>query len=301
MDSRRRAAMEALIAMAESIAPLLIAEGVSCPDAERVLRSVCIHEAARAEESRGNRPNASRLALLTGVDRHVVGTILRLTAKPDPTKLETRRHRLNRVLQEWHNDPDYSEGGRPKALEIQAGPRRKSFWTLSKTYAKDAYPPLILQELMKVGAVEKLRDGRVRPRARSYKAMELDQDAVHEIGHRVRDLTRTMLNNLLPQGTPRVCATVQTVDLYEEQVALVRRAVEERSNAVLQAMQQLLNSPKWRRAANSGKRVRIAWTCYSAEEPLQQGKEAEATPSRRRRFARSPVRAVARKIGKPGW
>jgi EAL domain-containing protein (putative c-di-GMP-specific phosphodiesterase class I) len=46
MDSRKRAVIQALISMTESIAPLLIAEGVSSSEAESVLRSVCVHEAA---------------------------------------------------------------------------------------------------------------------------------------------------------------------------------------------------------------------------------------------------------------
>jgi hypothetical protein len=293
--------------MCESIAPLLIAEGVSCPDAERVLRSVCIHEAARAEELKGKRPNASRLALLTGVDRHVVAKYLRIAPKPDPSKLETRRHRLNRVLAEWHVDPQYSDGGRPRALEIRAEAERpRTFWSLSKTYAKDAYPPLILEELMKVGAVERLRDGRVRPRARTYTAMDVSESDVHEIGDRVRDLARTMLNNMSPEGLPRLCETVETMDIDEEQLPLVRRAMEERSQAVISAMKQLLGSPKWRRG-DSGRKVRVSWTCFAAEDGAEQSSSTESSrrvPARRaqRTSARPPVRVAARKIGrKAGW
>jgi hypothetical protein len=311
MDSRRLAALEALIAMAESIAPLLIAEGVSCPDAERVLRSVCIHAAARAESEKGNRFNASRLALLTGVDRHVVATYLRIAPKPDPTKLETRRHRLNRVLSEWHADPHYSDGGRPRTLEVRGPERQKSFWSLSKTYAKDAYPPLILQELLKVGAVEKLKDGRVRPRQRTYKAMQpLDEGAVQQIGDRVRDLTRTMLSNMNPQSSQRACSTVQTLEVDEEQLPQLRRALQERSQALATNIDQLLNSSKWQRGELSGRKVRVSWTCFAGEEPVEvkvtaPKEAAPRSPARRmaaRNGARSgghvPSRVAARKVGR---
>jgi len=299
--------MEALIAMAESIAPLLIAEGVSCPDAERVLRSVCIHEAARAELVKGNRPNASRLALLTGVDRHVVATYLQIAPKGDPSRLETRRHRLNRVLAEWHSDPQYSDSGRPRALEVRAeAERSKTFWSLSKTYAKDAYPPLILRELMKVGAVEQLRDGRVRPRARTYKAMELDASEVNQIGDRVRDLTRTMLNNMSPEGSesPRVCETVESLEIDMEQLPVVRRLLAERSDAALASIKQLLESPRFRRGA--GRKVRVSWACFAAENPLEEEAAAQNSarvrPRRAQRAARSPVRVAARKMGrKTSW
>jgi hypothetical protein len=295
--------MEALIAMAESIAPLLLAEGVSCADAERVLRSVCIHEAARAEAAKGNRTNVSRLALLTGVDRHVVARYLRIAPKPDPTKLQTHRHRLNRILAQWHSDPDYSEAGRPRALEIEAGQRRKSFWSLSKTYAKDAYPPLILSELVKVSAVQRMRDGRVRPLTRTYKAMELDEEAVHEIGRRVRDLTRTLVHNMAHEAEPRICASVQSIEIDEEQLALLRRAVQERSNTMLATMEQVLKSSRWQRTGTSGRRVRVAWTCYVSEETLNENQVSrrERSPVRRKP-PRAPARAAARKVGrKAGW
>jgi hypothetical protein len=299
--------MEALIAMAESIAPLLIAEGVSCPDAERVLRSVCIHEAARAELVKGNRPNASRLALLTGVDRHVVATYLQIAPKGDPSRLETRRHRLNRVLAEWHADPQYSDSGRPRALEVRAETERsKTFWSLSKTYAKDAYPPLILRELMKVGAVEQLRDGRVRPRARTYKTMELDAGEVNQIGDRVRDLTRTMLNNMTPEGaeSPRVCETVESLEIDSEQLPVIRRLIQERSSSAIASIKALLDSPKYRRG--QGRKVRVSWACFAAENPVED--ESDPTPPRvrprraQRTAIRSPVRVAARKMGrKTSW
>jgi hypothetical protein len=257
---------------------------------------------------KGNRPNASRLALLTGVDRHVVATYLQIAPKGDPSRLETRRHRLNRVLSEWHSDPQYSDGGRPRTLEVRADTdRSRTFWSLSKTYAKDAYPPLILRELMKVGAVEQLRDGRVRPRARTYKAMELNASDVHQIGDRVRDLTRTMLNNMGQETSPRVCETVQSLDIDEEQLPLVRRVLADRSEAVLASMRQLLESPRWRRATSSGRKVRVTWTCFAGEDAVEEKPVAESAGRVRARRSqraavRPPVRVAARKVGrKPGW
>lgn len=295
MDSRKRAVIQALISMTESIAPLLIAEGVSSSEAESVLRSVCVHEAAKSEVAKGNRPNASRVALLTGVDRHVVATILKGPPRVDSAERETRRHRLNRVLAEWHADPDYIENSRPRALEVRSNRRKRTFWTLSQAYAKDAYPGLILQELVRVGAVEKLADGRVRPRMKAYKGMELNEEAVHEMGYRVRDLTRSLLNNLSDSEPARVCGTVQTIDIDEQNLPLVRRALEERSSATLAAIDQLLNSPKWRRGNSTGRRVRVAWTCYSSEEWLTESSGNEDKTKAPRAKRRTTPRSIGEK------
>jgi hypothetical protein len=285
MDARRRAVVQAFTAVAESLAPLMVGEGISIPDAERVLRLVFVHAVAKGKGPTHSRLNASRVALLTGVDRHVVASILKRPME-EGLSGETRRHRLNRVLSEWYGDPDYTSVGRPKALDVRAPRNRKSFWTLSQTYAKDVYPGLILNELLKAGAVEKLSDGRVRPRMSSYKAGELSEDGVDEIAQRVRDLTGTLLHNLSHPDLRRGCGTVQTIDVDEKNLDLIRRVLQERSAVTLLALDQLLNSSKWQSSGDSSRRVRVGWTCYSFEGLLEdagnEGKKKRSGHRRRR-------------------
>jgi hypothetical protein len=268
MDTRREAVIRAFAAIAESFAHLFVGEGISSPEIEKLLRSVLVHTAAKGEEAKGSPPSDSRVALLTGVDRHVVASILKGPPRANPG-LETRRHRLNRVLAEWHSDPDYLEGGRPKDLEIRGGRRRRTFWTLVRSHAKDVWPGLMLDELLKVAAVEKLADGRVRPLMRSYKASQLSEAGLDELAYRVRDLTQTLLYNLSHSDMPRVCGTVQSIDVDEQNLPLVRRELLARSDVTLNALDQLLNNQKLRRTGRSrARRVRIGWACYSFEEAL---------------------------------
>jgi Family of unknown function (DUF6502) len=267
--------MQAFNAVVEIIAPLMVAEGISSREAESSLRTVFVRTTASLEGSTEPRSNAARVALLTGVDRHVVASILRGPRPVTPDR-EKRRHRLNRVLTEWHEDPNYTVAGQPKELDIRTFHRRRSFWTLAKTYAKDIYPGLILKELLKVEAIERLPNGRVRPLMRSYKASGLGEDGIDEIAQRVRDLTRTLLNNLSATNTQRVCGTVQTIDVDEKTLPFLRRALEARSAATLVALDQLLNNPKWRSKDPSVRRVRAGWTCYSFEESLIEDDEGSS-------------------------
>src|ERR1700752_3163052 len=82
------------------LARLLIDHGVSSPEAESLFRAVCVHQVARVQAVRGKRPNASRVALVTGLDRKQVAKILKHPPRVDPA-LETRC-RTKRVLAGWY-------------------------------------------------------------------------------------------------------------------------------------------------------------------------------------------------------
>jgi hypothetical protein len=273
--------MQAFTSVAQSFATLMLREGISSPEAERLLRSVFVHAAASATVNGEARPNVSRVSLLTGVDRHVAAGILKAPPGENADR-ETRRHRLNRVLAEWYADPDYSSASRPKDLEIRGSPNRRTFWTLSQTYAKGDYPGLLLNELINVGAVTRLPDGRVRARMRSYKTSEWSEDSVDEIAQRLRDLAHTLFTNLSEPDAKRVCETVQTIDVDEEDLVLIRRSLQQRSAAAATGLGNLLNSPRWRANGKSGRRVRIGWTCFSFEERLVEDSKSESKKKRSR-------------------
>ena len=150
------------------LARLLIDHGVSSPEAESLFRAVCVHQVALAQAVRGKRPNVSRIALVTGLDRKEVGQILKNPPRVKPA-LETRC-RANKVLAGWYGDRTFVHMAKPLALPIKATERKRpSFWMLVNRYAPDVYPGLILSELSRVGALEKLQDGRVRARTRRYR------------------------------------------------------------------------------------------------------------------------------------
>jgi uncharacterized protein DUF6502 len=159
--------MRAVQAVFRHLARALVDHGVSSPEAESLLRAVCVHQVARTQAVRGKRPNASRIALVTGLDRKQVARILKHPPRVDPA-LEARC-RINKVLSGWYEDRTFAHNAKPRVLPIKTTQRRRpSFWMLANRYAPDFYPGLLLRELSRVGALEKLQDGRVRARMRHY-------------------------------------------------------------------------------------------------------------------------------------
>jgi hypothetical protein len=287
LDSRRMGLLKTLETLFEPLARLLVEHGVSSRQAERLLRAVCVREVGKTSATPGKKPNASRVALVTGVDRREVTRILR--ARHKPGEMNDHRHRVNRVLAAWHSDATYSRGGRPRLLPVKATKardyKRSNFWALAKRYAPGVYPGLILSELVRVGAVEELENGRLRVRTREYGAPEFSRESVSELGARVRDLIKTMLNNATEASWPRICRTVETTNIDPKFLPPVRKLLASLSESMLSGVREELASSRWNQTDPVGPGVRIGVTVFTHEEWPQQytlnGKRIDTSSQRR--------------------
>jgi hypothetical protein len=301
LDSRKVGLLKTLETVFEPLAKLLVEHGIGSPEAERLLRAVCVREAAKAGAIPGKRTNASRVALVTGVDRGEVTRILKTRHKAG--EVTDRRHRVNRVLAGWHSDATYSSGGRPLVLPIKAveaikarDHKRGDFWALAKRYAPGVYPGLILSELVRVGAVEELENSRLRVRKREYRAAEFSRESVRELGTRVRDLMQTMLNNATEASWPRICRTVETTHIDPKFLPLIRKLFADRSEAMLSGVRKELTSSRWS-PGTVGPGVRIGVTVFTHEESPEEytsnGKRIDTSSQRPRMSGRRAKRRRA--------
>jgi hypothetical protein len=293
LDPHKDGLLNTLGRVFEPLARLIVDHGVSSPEVERLLRSVCVHQAAKTDAANGKKPNASRVALVTGVDRGEVTRILK--TYPGTGVIESTRHRVNRVLAGWHSDGDYSSGGRPLVLPIKTGDhKRKSFWALAKRYAPGVYPGLILSELLRVSAAERLEDGCLRARTREYRAAEFSKESMSEIGARAHDLMQTLLNNATEASWPRICRTVERTDIDPKFLPLIRKMIADRSEYMLSGVQEEFKSARWNHTDPAGRGVRIGVTVFTHEDLPQEDttsvkhtdSRSERTPKARRRTKR---------------
>ena len=299
LDSRRVGLLATVETLLEPLARLLVDHGVSSPQAERLLRAVCVREVGKTSATLGKRPNASRVALVTGVDRHEVTRILKDRRKPG--EVNDHRHRVNRVLAGWHSDATYSCGGRPRVLSVKATKateyKRSNFWALAKQYAPGVYPGLILRELVRVGAVEKLKNGRLRVRTRKYGAAEIGRESVSELGARVRDLINTMLNDATEASWPCICRNVETTNIDPKFLPLIRKLFANRSESMLSGVREELIGSRWNQTDPASPGVRIGVTVFTHEEWPQQytsnGKRIDTSSQRARRIRGRPKRRHA--------
>jgi hypothetical protein len=287
-DSSRRltqkaALVQAATAALEPLAGLFVELGVSSPEAESLLRSVMVHGVHRRELTEGKRANLSRIALLTGVHRNDVKRILECPPGIDADR-EATRHRANRVLAGWHDDPDYQgKGDAPCVLTVQG--RRPSFWGLAERYAPHVYPGLILDELVRVGVVKRLPQERLAVKARVYRETDVTISQIKDLGQRARDLLDTLSYNLRNADRTRPCETALSLDVDEQWLPVLRNTWRKRMEAFIQSVSEDINSERVR-ASSAARRKRIGITVYAFEDSTaQEGKDeaAKAAPRRRRK------------------
>ncbi len=143
---------------------------------------------------RGRRQTSSRISVLTGLSRKEVRR-LRALEPPDNAEELQRYNRAARVISAWLRDPAYLDGaGRPLALAVE-GPA-PSFSTLVREHSGDVPARAILDELDRVGALETLKDGRIRLRARAYVPAAGEADKLAILGTDVADLISCIDHNL---------------------------------------------------------------------------------------------------------
>ncbi len=146
----------------------------------------------------GKKQSVSRIALLSGLTRKEVQRLLEAPAGNDSDAGE-RYNRAARVVAGWVRDKDFSDAtGNPKTLSLQDGesPEQASFADLARRFSGDIPFRAVLDELLRVGVVEKLGDGTLQLKTRAYVPESSDADKLNILGTDVSDLVGTIDHNL---------------------------------------------------------------------------------------------------------
>lgn len=175
---------------------ILIRNGVSYYEFNEILKNVFVEVAERDFTIPGRKPSQSRIAILTGFSRKEVARQKAILESGNALEAASNLNRVTRVLVGWHSDPDYTGPyGMPIELpfESTSGP---SFTDLVRRHSGDMAPRAMLDELMRVGAVEKLGSGTLKVLMRAYIPESLNADALERFGEVVRNFVTTYEFNM---------------------------------------------------------------------------------------------------------
>lgn len=202
MDSvslSHRAVEGAVLRLLRPLVRLLLRHGVSFGRFEALAKQVYAQVAHGEFALPGKKPSAARVSILTGLTRKDVQRLL--TAAPEASEEPAGRHnRAVRVMGAWTRDADFlGPDGTPRPLHLDGSDAARSqpgFAELVRRHSGDMPARAVLDELLRVGAVQRRPDGAVEPAARGYVPQQGTADKLHMLGTDVADLITTIDHNL---------------------------------------------------------------------------------------------------------
>jgi hypothetical protein len=179
----------------------------------------------------------SRVAVLTGLNKKEVVRLLKINSSETLENMDPM-NRATRVIGGWLQDADFqNKKGQPNDLGLVD--ETNGFKALVKRYSGDITSRAILDELLRVGAVEKIDKKTIRLKTKGYIPQNTNADMIGVMGISVADLLETINYNLVDRRFPRFQREVAYTDLPQDAVDEFKLLSFEKS------LELLLELNKW--------------------------------------------------------
>ncbi len=194
----------AVVTLLKPLVRLALKRGMAFGQLSELLKRAYVEVARDDFAVPGRKPTVSRIAVLTGLTRKDAKRVLEADPGGDDSAVSRRRiNRAARVVSAWVADSDYHDGrGAPGSLPFEDDDAA-SFSSLVREHGADVTPRAVLDELLRVGAVQSLKDGRIRLVERAYIPEADEGEKLAILGSDVADLIASIEHNLEPEsGAP---------------------------------------------------------------------------------------------------
>jgi hypothetical protein len=220
----------------------------------------------------GRKPTVSRVSILTGLSRKEIQRLLGEQAQGAGTDAQETYNRAARVIAGWVRDKEFTDAASEPLALNQAG-AKASFSLLVKRYSGDVPARAVLDELLRVGAVERLDDDRIRLLSRAYVPRTSDLDKLDILGADVADLITTIDHNLQRGAEdPRFQRKVMYDNVPAESIPLFRALSAAQAQTLLEKMDEWLSQHDRdvNASVKGAGRMRAGIGIYYFEEKLEQ-------------------------------
>jgi len=246
-----RALSAAILRLLKPLVRILLRNGVPYGAFSDLTKRVYVDVARDEFGVDGRKQTDSRVSVITGLTRKEVARIKKIDA-PDDSVAEQEYNRAARVISGWLRDTRYTAAdGMPMVLPFDGNGKSNgtingngngaSFSELVKTYSGDMTARSILDELLRVGAVERDQDGKIRLLVSAYVPKGSDAGKLHILGSDVALLIGTIDHNLHnTTEQPRFQRKVAYDNLPAEALPQLRKLTNEYSQAMLQEIDRYL-------------------------------------------------------------
>jgi len=226
----------------EPLVSILIRFGVSAGELKAIVDRAYVHAAAEYLDEQGERVTYSRLAVVTGINRSVLPSLLAASREGDfRPRSGTQLHRASRVLSGWYEDRDFqSRAGKPAVLPIMG--ERRSFQHLVYRYSGGMYFQTVLSELERMGAVKRVDDESVRAVRRTLTAGGANAESVYSAGDVAGDLMATLAHNLVAADNEQLPVRSIVLEADARSLPLYRAQVGRRADTLLEQVESFLQT-----------------------------------------------------------
>ena len=199
MEAKLGQSLQAAVArLLKPLVRMMLRYGVPFGAFLDVARRVYVEVAMEEFTIPDRKPTISRASVITGLSRKEILRLRRLPPLSDEG-VNMSYNRATRVISGWVRDEAFAQKpGVPAALPMEG--RGGSFAQLVKKYSGDVPPRAILDELLRVGAVEREANGHIRLLARGYVPRAGEEEKLGILGTDVADLIDTIDHNLRAPG-----------------------------------------------------------------------------------------------------
>jgi Family of unknown function (DUF6502) len=265
---------------------LLLRHGVGFDTFADWARQTYVEVAEQDFDLPNRKQTTSRISVITGLTRKEVVRTKNLpgTASADRTQAHNR---AARVIGGWVRDHALEQGDQVAALPLEG--EGASFSQLVRRHSGDMPTRAVLDELIRVGAVERTSDGMLHLVRRAYVPQEGNPDLLAMLGRDTSDLISTIEHNLRAAPSERYLQRIVSYDnLPAECLQALRQAAAKEAQALLERFDKRM-SPHDRdvnpRAAGSGRHRAVVGIYYFQEDAAPKRPINKAGRSRKKAVA----------------
>jgi len=238
-DKHLKPLSAAVLRLLRPLVRILLRNGVSYSTFADFVKWVYVDVARKEFGIKGRKQSTSRVSVITGLSRKEVLRV-RLLPRPDDHATTEKYNRAARVIAAWRRDRKFLDAeGKPAPLPMAGSD--VSFSELVKRFSGDVPVRATLDELIRVGAVERLEDGRMSLLTRSYVPEHSDADKLHILGTDVALLISTIDHNMNPSSVgPFFQRKVAYNNLPDEVLPDFRKHSAKRAQTFLESLDRWL-------------------------------------------------------------
>lgn len=259
----------AVVTVLRPLVGLLMEHGLTYPWLSAVLKSVFVDVAEKEFRLPDKRQTDSRVTLLTGVHRKDVRRLRQQPGAAAESRPPESVYLGAHMVAVWTGDERFLDlQGNPKPLTRLPRDNAPSFEKLVTSISKDIRPRAVLDEMLRLGAVEFDDDDRVRLKTEAFIPSRGFDEKAYYLGRNVHDHIAAARHNVQGGEPPLLERSVYYDDLSPESV----RELDELAHREGMKLLQLVNrrarelQAADERAADATHRVNFGLYFYRARQ-----------------------------------